>query len=305
MTKKYIGKRIRRNEDPRLLTGQALFVDDVDIPGMLHVAFLRSDYAHARLKSIDVSAARKRPGVVAVYTAEEMGEEWKPGPPLVSPPPTLKNVIFNSRTQVPLVKDKVRHAGEAIAAVVAESRYIAEDAVEDILVDLEPLKAVADLEKALMPGSIRVHEDLESNLAAHLVQVKGDYDQARAQADLVIKKRIIIDRGAAAAMENRGVVADWDAKSQHLTVWDTTQAPIPIRNGLAFRLGLSEHQVRVIAPFLGGGFGPKMMMFYPEEMLIPWIAIKLAGRLSGLKTGGKTFMPPPRSGCRFTMPKWR
>jgi len=275
VTHKYIGKRIQRNEDPRLLTGQALFVDDVNIPGMLHAAFLRSDYAHARLKSIDVSAARERPGVVAVFTAEDMGADWKPGPPLVSPPPTVKDVTFFSRTQVPLVKDKVRHAGEAIAVVVAESRYIAEDAVEDIQVDLEPLEAVADLEKAMRPDSVRVHDDLDSNLAAHIVQVKGDYDKIRGEADLLIKRRIVIDRGAAAAMENRGIVANWDVKSQHLTVWDTTQAPIPIRNGLATRLGLSAHQVRVIAPFLGGGFGPKMMMFYPEEMLIPWLAIKL------------------------------
>jgi carbon-monoxide dehydrogenase large subunit len=153
VTGKYIGKRILRNEDPRLLTGQALFVDDVDLPGMLHVAFYRSDFAHARLKSVDVSAARKRPGVIAVFTAEDMGEDWKPGPPLVSPPPTAKDVVFHSRTQVPLVKDKVRYAGEPIAVVVAESRYIAEDAVEDILVDLEPLEAVADLEKGLLPDS--------------------------------------------------------------------------------------------------------------------------------------------------------
>src|SRR5512137_2127718 len=103
MTKKYIGKRITRNEDVRLLTGQALFVDDVDLPGMLHAAFLRSDYAHARLKSVDASVARKRDGVVAVITAEDMGEDWKPGPPLVSPPPTVKDVLFNSRTLVPLV----------------------------------------------------------------------------------------------------------------------------------------------------------------------------------------------------------
>ena len=276
MTNDYIGKRIQRNEDPRLLTGQALFVDDVDIPGMLHAAFLRSDYAHARLKSIDVSAARKRPGVVAVYTAEEMGEDWKPGPPLVSPPPTIKDILFHSRTQVPLVKDKVRHAGEAIAVVVAESRYIAEDAVEDIIVELEPLEAVVDLEKALQPDSALVHDDLESNLACQMVQVKGDYEMARAKADLIVKRHFVIDRGAAAAMENRGVVAHWDAKSQNLTVWDTTQAPIPIRNGLASRLGLSEPQVRVVAPFVGGGFGPKMMMFYPEEMLIPWLSFKLA-----------------------------
>lgn len=275
MEKKLIGKRIVRNEDPRLLTGQAQFVDDVEIPGMLHAAFLRSDHAHARLSSLDVSAARRYPGVVAVFTAEDMGEDWSPGPPLVSPPPTVKDVVFHSRRQVPLVKDKVRHAGEAIALVIAESRYIAEDAVEEIELELEPLPAVLDLEKALEAESCLVHEDLESNLAARLFQKKGNYEAARKEAGLVVRRRIVIERGAAAAMENRGIVAHWDAKSQHLTMWDTTQAPIPIRNGTAARLGLSEHQVRVIAPFIGGGFGPKIMMFYPEEMLIPWVAMKL------------------------------
>ncbi len=288
MSSKYVGKRIQRNEDPRLLTGQALFVDDVNIPGMLHAAFLRSDYAHARLKSIDATAARNRPGVVAIYTAEDMGEDWKPGPLLVSPPPNAEEILFNVRTQLPLVKDKVRHAGEAIAVVIAESRYIAEDAVEEIIVDLEPLAAVTDLEKALLPGSVLIHDDLGSNLAAQMVQVKGDYSKCREEADLIIKRRIIIDRGAAAAMENRGIVADWDAKSQHLTVWDTTQAPIPIRNGLASRLGLSEHQVRVIAPFVGGGFGPKIM-FYPEEMVIPWVAVKLARPIKWIEDRRENF----------------
>lgn len=275
MIKKFIGKRVVRNEDPRLLTGQAQFVDDVEIPGMLHAAFLRSDYAHARLLSLDVSAARQHPGVVAVFTAEDMGVDWIPGPPLVSPPPTAKDVIFNSRRQVPLVKDTVRHAGEAIAVVIAESRYIAEDAVEDILVEFEPLEAVVDLEKALETNSVLVHDDLESNLAAQMFQQKGDYEAARQQADVVIQRRIVIERGAAAAMENRGIVAHWEEKSQRLTIWDTTQAPIPIRNGTAARLGLSEHQVRVIAPYIGGGFGPKIMMFYAEEMVIPWAAKKL------------------------------
>lgn len=278
-----------RNEDPRLLTGQALFVDDVEIPGMLHAAFLRSDYAHARLLSIDVSKARQRPGVVAVFTAEDMGGDWQPGPPLVSPPPTVKDVIFHSRRQVPLVKDKIRHAGEAIAVVIAESRYIAEDAVEDILVELEPLEAVIDLEKGLEAGSPLVHDDLESNLAAHLYQKKGDYEAARDKADLVIKRRIVIERGAAAAMENRGIVAHWDEKSQHLTIWDTTQAPIPIRNGTAARLGLSEHQVRVIAPFIGGGFGPKVMMFYAEEMVIPWVSKKLSRPIKWIEDRRENF----------------
>jgi carbon-monoxide dehydrogenase large subunit len=275
VTKKYVGQRMTRTEDPRLLTGQALFVDDVDLPDMLHAAFLRSDYAHARLLSIDVSAARERAGVVAVYTAEDLGDFWQHGPPLVPAPHSVEGVIFHSCTQVPLAKDKVRYVGEAIAVVFAESRYIAEDALEDIVVDYEPLEVAVDLERALEPDAPLVHEDVGSNLASHLIQDKGDYAAAREKADLVIKRRIVIDRGAAGAMENRGVVAHWDEKAQHLTVWDTTQAPIPVRNGLAQILGLSEHQVRVIAPFVGGGFGPKIMMFLAEEVLVPWGAMQL------------------------------
>ncbi len=287
--KKSIGVRMKRSEDPRLLTGQALFVDDVDIPNMLHAAFLRSDYAHAYLRSIDVSKARAHPGVVAVFTAEDMGEDWQPGPPLVSPPSTVKGVTFHSRTQVPLAKGKVRHVGETIAVVIAESRYIAEDAVEDIVVDLDPLEVVSNIETALDPGAPLVHDDLSSNLAAHMIQSKGDYQAAKATADVVISRKIEIDRGAAGAMENRGIVADWDSKSQYLTVWDTTQAPIPIRNGLAARLGLSESQVRVIAPFIGGGFGPKMMMHYPEEMLIPWVSIQLGRAIKWIEDRRENF----------------
>lgn len=289
MTKKLIGKRIKRNEDPRLLTGNALFVDDVEIPGMLYAAFVRSDYAHARITSIDVAEARERPGVVAVFTAEDMGDDWEPGPPLVSPPPTLDDVIFNSRRQAPLAKGKVFHVGEAIAVVIAESRYIAEDAVEDIWVDYELLPAVVDIEKGIQPDSPLVHDDLDSNLAAHIHQWKGDYEAAKAKADLVIKKHFLIERGAAAAMENRGIVAHWDAKSEQLTIWDTTQAPIPIRNGTAARLGLLESQVRVIAPFIGGAFGPKMMMFYPEEMLLPWISMKLCRPIKWIEDRHENF----------------
>lgn len=275
MTTKYLGQRVRRNEDARLLTGQALFVDDVDLPGMLHAAFLRSDYAHARIRSIDVSAARSRPGVVAVYTAADMGDFWRPGPLIVPPPSGVKGIVFHARTQIPMVKDKAHHIGDPIAVVIAESRYVAEDALEDIVVDYEPLEAVVDLEKALEPDAPLVHDDLDCNLAAHVIQQKGNYAAARQQADVVVKRRIVVDRGAAAALENRGVVAQWDAKSQQMTVWDTTQAPIPIRNGIAALLGLSAHQVRVIAPFIGGGFGPKIMMGQPEEVLIPWAAMKL------------------------------
>ncbi len=274
MTTRYFGAPVPRNEDRRLLTGQALFVDDVELPGMLHAAVLRSQVAHARIRTIDVSAALRRKGVVAVYTAHDLGAYWQPGPLLVPPPP-IAGITFNQRTQVPLARDKVRHVGEPLALVIAESRYLAEDALADIAVDLEPVPAVVDLEQALAGDSVLVHDDVGSNVAAHVRQRKGDYAAAVARADHVIRRRLTYDRGASSPIETRGVVAQWDARANQLTVWDTTQAPVFIRNGLAGMLGLSERQVRVIAPFVGGGFGPKIMMFYPEEVLLPWAAMRL------------------------------
>jgi carbon-monoxide dehydrogenase large subunit len=271
---RYFNARVLRNEDARLLTGRALFVDDVQLEGMLHVAFVRSDHAHGRLRSVDVSAARQRAGVFAVYTADDLGDYWRPGPVLVPPPP-IPDLVFHGCTQVPLAKDKVRHVGEPIAMIVAESRYVAEDALGDVVVDIEPIRAVVDLERGLAPDAPLVHEHLTSNAAAHVVQRKGDYAVARKKADVVIKRRFLYDRGVAAAIENRAVAASWDARAEELTIWDTTQAPIPIRNGLAKMLGLLESQVNVIAPFVGGGFGPKIMMFYPEELLLPWAAMRL------------------------------
>jgi carbon-monoxide dehydrogenase large subunit len=287
----FFGQRIKRNEDPRLLTGQALFTDDVDLPDMVHVAFLRSPYASARILRIDVAAALERQGVIAAYTAESLGDYWRPGPLLVSPPP-VEDIIFNQRTQVPLAKDMVRHVGEPIVMVLAESRYIAEDAVEDIWVDYEQLPAVIDMEKALTPGSPMVHEDLGNNVCAHLVQHKGKetYEAARQQADIIVKRRLYYDHGAAAAIENRGIVAQWDRRAQRLTVWDTTQAPVVIRNGLSGMLGLSENQVRVVAPFIGGGFGPKIMMFYPEEVLVPWASIRLARPVKWIEDRSENFV---------------
>src|SRR5215211_4878360 len=274
MATRYFGERIKRNEDPRLLTGQGLYVDDVDLPNMLHVAFVRSPYAHAKINSIDVTQALTREGVFAIYTANDLGDYWKPGPLLVSPPP-VKDIVFNEKTQVPLAKDKVKFAGEPIVMVLAESRYIAEDALADIQIDYEPLEAVVDLEKALQPDSTLIHEEIGSNIAAHVVQRKGDYEAVKDNAALIVKRRFLYEHGCAAAIENRGIVAEWDRRAGRLTVWDTTQAPVVIRNGLAGMLGLSERQVRVIAPFIGGGFGPKMMMFYPEEVLVPWAALRL------------------------------
>lgn len=274
MATRYFGERIKRNEDPRLLTGRALFVDDVDMPGMAHIAFVRSPYAHARIKSIDVSAAKELEGVIATYTAADLGSYWRRGVLNVGLPP-IKDAYFNERLHPILAKDKILHVGEVVVCVVAESRYIAEDAVNRIAVEYEALPVHVDPRKALEDGAALIHEDLPNNIAAHVVQQKNDYEKAKAKADVVIAREFFYDRGTAAAMENRGIVAAWDAKADRLTMWDTTQAPVIIRNGIASMLGLSEHQVRLIAPFIGGGFGPKILMFYPEEMLLPWIAMQL------------------------------
>ena len=274
MSTRNFGAPIKRNEDARLLCGQALFVDDVELPGLLHAAFLRSNVAHARIRSIDVTAARAREGVVAVYTADDLGDYWAPGPLLVPPPPIV-GTVFNQRTQVPLAKDKVRHVGEVLAVVLAQSRYLAEDALADIAVELDVLPAVVDLEKALTGSSATVHDDVATNVAARVRQSRGDYAAARARAAHVIARRFHYDHGASSPIETRGIVAKWDDRANQLTVWDTTQAPVFLRNGLAAMLGLSERQVRVIAPFVGGGFGPKIMLFYPEEVVLPWAAMRL------------------------------
>src|SRR6266702_3101994 len=274
ITTRFFGAPVKRNEDRKLLTGQALFVDDVELPGMLHVAFLRSQVAHARIKSIDTSRALQRSGVVAVYTAADYGAYWQPGPLLVQPPP-IAGSVFHPRTQVPLAKDKVRYAGEPLAVVVAESRYVAEDALDDIDVELELLAAVVDLEAALTSSSALVHDDLRSNISAHVRQNKGDYRRAAAKAHLILKRRFRYEHGISSPIETRGVVAQWNGRASQMTIWDTTQAPVFVRNGLAAMLGLGERQVRVIAPFVGGGFGPKIMMFYPEEVTLPWISMRL------------------------------
>ncbi len=274
MAESLIGKRLKRSEDPHLLTGRALFVDDVDLPGMLHVAFVRSQHAHARILGIDSSKALEMAGVAAVFTAGDLGSLMQPTPLNVSPPP-IEGLLFHQRTYYPMAQGKVRFAGEIVAMALAESRYQAEDAAQAVRVDYEPLEAVVDMEQALQPGTTRVHEDLESNLAAQVVQRKGDYEKACREADVVIRRRFRYDRGAPSAMENRGVVASWDRLARRLTIWDTTQAPIPLRNGLAGMLGLSENQIHLIAPFIGGGFGGKLLLFYPEEMLIPWASMRL------------------------------
>ncbi len=274
MTRKFLGQRIKRLEDPKLLTGQALYIDDIELPDMLHAAFKRSDYAHAKINSIDVSEARKVPGVFAVYTAEDFGDYWHIGPLQVPPPSAIMGAKFNARPLSPIAKGKVRYAGEPVAVVLAENRYIAEDACDLIFVDCDPLDAVIDMEKALEPDSILIHEDLGTNLAADVQQEKGSYAEAAAKADLVLKRRYHIDRCAGGAMENRGIVINWDSKAESMTVWATTQSPISLKNAIATNLNLSDSQVRVITPMIGGGFGPKVMTSMPDDVLLPWLSKK-------------------------------
>src|SRR5438105_10267726 len=261
---------VRRNEDPRLLRGMGSFVDDIDPPGVLHAAILRSPYGHAGIGAINVARARAQPGVRAVYPASDLGEFIQPAP-LVVPHPNLTH----GRTQRPLAVDKVCYIGEAVAIVVADDRYIAEDAADLIEVDWEPLPAVVDFRVASEPRQPWVHDDVPNNVAARLEQVVGDPDGAFRVAAHVFEEHLSIERSCGSPIEARGVVAVFDPLQQSLTVWDATQAPLTIKNGLANMLGLPEFKVEVIAPDVGGGFGTKIMLFFAEEVLVPWAAIQL------------------------------
>ena len=271
MGTRYFGQRVKRSEDPRLLTGRGMFVDDIRLPGVAHAALLRSPHAHARILRIDTARAKTAPGVVAVYTRADLPET------LAEPLPKLipHHALIHHKTQYALAPEKVRYVGEPVALVIAESRYLAEDAIDLIDVEYEPLPPVVDLTQAAQPDAPLVHEDMGTNVCAHYTQRVGDAEAAFARAAHVFTERFVIDRGTASPMECRGVVARWESGIRQLTVWDSTQAPIRIRNYLSQLLGLPQAQVRVIAPDIGGGFGPKIMMCYPEEILIPWAAMQL------------------------------
>jgi carbon-monoxide dehydrogenase large subunit len=270
MTTRAIGARIPRNEDPRLLAGLGCFVDDIRPRDVLHAAVLRSPHAHARIVRIDAARARALPGVALVLTAADLGD-WNQPTPLLIPHPDLRH----PRTPRPLAADEVRYVGEPVALVVAGSRYAAEDALALIDVTWEPLPAVASLDAALAAGAPRVHADVPDNRAARVAQRVGDADAGFARAAHVRRERLWIERSCGSPIETRGVVADWDARTGMLRVWDSTQAPLPIKNGLARLFGLPEFKVDVIAPDVGGGFGTKIMLFYPEEILVPAAAMRL------------------------------
>ena len=270
MTTRTIGARIPRLEDPRLLRGRGSFVDDVHPAGALHGAVLRSPHAHARIVAIDARHARTMTGVHLVLTAPDLGELNQPTPLLIPNP-----CLTHPRTPRPLATTEVRFVGEPVAFVVADDRYVAEDALAAIDVTWDPLPAVASIEAALADGAPLVHAEVPGNRAARMSQRVGDPDGAFARAAHVFRETLWIERSCGSPIEARGVVAEYDGRAGALRVWDSTQAPLPIKNGLARMLGIPEFKVDVIAPDIGGGFGTKIMLFYPEEILVPYAAMRL------------------------------
>ena len=265
---KLVGARIKRREDPALIRGLGQYVDDVRLPEMLHVAVLRSPHAHAKIKSIDAAAARQHPGVVAVFTGAELRDQ------IGTLPTTADNPTLRIPKHYVLAVDKVCYVGEGVAAVVAEDRYGARDALDLIQVEYEPLPVVTDPEKALAPGSAVIHSEWPDNMAFRWEHKQGDVDKAFKQAHRIVKQRLVHQRLAPIAIETRGVVARYLAPEQQLTVWSATQIPHLLKTHLSQMLKLPENLVRVIAPDVGGGFGSKLNV-YAEEALLGYLALKL------------------------------
>src|SRR5262245_30631835 len=267
MTQRFVGQAMKRKEDPRLVSGTSTYVDDVVLPGMLHMAVARSLYAHARIKQIDTSKAQRLPGVIAVVTGEEVAAHCGPVPCAASIPG-----MKNAQRQL-LAVGKVRFVGEPVAAVVAENKYVARDAADLIEIDYDVLPAVVDPVKAMDPASPRLYDEFSDNIAYNFGFETGNTEEAFQKADVVVKERFINQRLAPVAMEPRGVVATYQAPDNELVVWNSTQQPHGLRTLIANMLRVPENRVRVIAPEVGGGFGSKIDI-YAEDGLAGYLAKK-------------------------------
>ena len=269
-----VGSPVKRREDPRLITGQATYVDDIKLTGMLHMAVLRSPYGHARINSIDTAAARQHPGVVAVYTAEDL--KGIVGSIPVAVP--VGHIAEGMGVRGPLAEGKVRFYGDPVAVVIASDRYVARDARDLIEVDYEPLPAAIDIEKAMQPGAPLLYESFGTNIALSnhpdSTDIDKVFEQVKADGGVTLKARFVNQRLAPMPMETRGVVAQFTKSDKKLTVWSSSQIPHLLRNLLASQLGLPQHQVHVIVPEVGGGFGCKLNV-YPEEMVACFATMKL------------------------------
>jgi carbon-monoxide dehydrogenase large subunit len=286
----YVGQSVKRVEDPRFIQGKGKYVGNMQLPDMLHIAVKRSPYAHAKINSVDVSAAQAVEGVVAVYTGQDLMDGgcgslpcgWVPTgtPSPVQTPPHYA-----------VATDKVRHVGDAVAFVVAESPYIAYDALDLIEVDYEPLPAVVDPKKAVAEGAPLVHDSMPSNVSFEWgLGDKEAAQKALDEADRVIELDLVNQRLIPNAMEPRATVAQWDAFTEHMTVWTTSQNPHVHRLLMgAFTLGIPENKLRVISPDVGGGFGSKIF-HYPEEVMVPWASKQLGRPVKWVATRSESFM---------------
>lgn len=261
----FVGRAMRRKEDPRLITGQGTYVEDITLPGTLYAAIVRSPEAHARITSIDTSAALERTDVHAVYTGEDMSDLAAPKPMVWAPP----GVEVKVPDHWPLARGKVGYVGQAVAVVLGTDRYSVVDAAEDVIVEYETLPVVVDTEKALEDDAPVIHEKFGTNKAFEWSLPGGDIEAAMRDADIVVERRIVNHRIAGAAIETRGAVAEWRAGA--LTLWSSTQIPHIARVILSIELGVSEDKIRVVAPDVGGGFGSKLQV-YTEETLVCWCA---------------------------------
>ena len=271
----HVGRSLRRKEDPRLITGRSRYVDDLTLPGTLYVAFVRSPEAHAKITSIDASAAKSYPGVVAVITGEDM-DAGGPMPCAWVPP----GVEVKSPEHWPLAKSEVKHVGDPVAAVLGEDRYAVVDAAEQVLVDFDPLPVVLDPEEALKDQTI-LHPSLGTNKTHEWSLGGGDIEAGLRDADVVIERRIVNHRIAGAAIEPRAVLAEDRVGS--LTMWSSTQVPHILRIFLSVLLGISQERIRVVAPEVGGGFGSKLQV-YGEEIFCAWAARKLGRPIKWVAT---------------------
>ena len=270
MGMKYFGARMQRLEDPALLAGRGRFVDDIHIDGTLHAAFVRSPHAHARIQNIDSGAARALAGVQAIFTHADLPDGMRGRLPLMAPHPHIQQPLM----PYPLAAEEVNYVGELVAVVLADNRYIAEDAASLVMVDYESLPAVVDCRAAIEPGAQRTHTNVPDNIAAKFTLGYGNVDAAFKTAHTVVDVALSQQRGSGHAIECRAVLANYDKASDKLTVWNAGQTPHIDRRNLEILLRLDPSQLRVVMPDVGGGFGTKAL-FYPETAVVAWCALAL------------------------------
>ena len=285
MTTRIFGSGIRRREDPRLITGRATYTDDLSLPGMVYAAILRSPHAHARILSTDTSKASAAAGVLAVFTGADTAMALQPIPCAWQPP----NSDIKAVPHPAIAVDVVRYVGDAVAVLVAESRHQAEDALELIEVDYDPLSAVIDPQKATRPGAPQLHESAPNNQAFHWVASGGDVEAAFSRAPVVVKERIVQQRLIPNAMEPRSAVAQWVGPTGELTLWSTTQNPHIARFLCSVVTGIPEHKIRVVAMEVGGGFGSKIA-FYADEAITAFCAMKLGRPVKWTETRSENYL---------------